>query len=122
MAADDAETFSEAPELMGASPAAETARVYVARAADTRDPVLISAERGLDVLAVCRAIHVRSELTAAPFTVLHGSSQSGGTLDREFSQGPRRRTIVLSNLDELPALLQHRVAQLLDSNGAGSGR
>jgi DNA-binding NtrC family response regulator len=113
MCAQHLETFHTAPELMGASAAAETARAYVARAADTRDPVLISAERGLDATAVCRAIHDNSDRTAYPFITADSAHQTADSFEREIAALAGRRTIVLTNLNELPPLLQHRLAQLL---------
>src|SRR2546430_774260 len=114
MPASSVQTFHPAPELMGASAAAETARVYVARAADTREPVLISAERGLDAPAVCRAIHEGSDLTAYPLTEIECFDQSGESFDRDVSAGMPYRTIVLKNLDELTSPLQQRLAQILE--------
>jgi two-component system nitrogen regulation response regulator NtrX len=110
MRANHLEAFHVLPELMGASPAAETARVYVARASDTRDPVLITAERGLDALAVCRAIHDGSDLTAYQFTAIDCCHESAEAFEREIAVS---QTVVLSNLDELPSLRQHRLTQLL---------
>ena len=116
------ETSQNLPELMGAGPAVETARAYVARAADTRDPLLISAERGLDALAVCRAVHGGSDLTAYPFVLLDCRSQSAESMDRDLASLMPRRTVVLTSLDELAEPLQRRLAQLLDDDVAGLRR
>jgi DNA-binding NtrC family response regulator len=118
MNANHLETFHASPELLGASPAAETARVYVARASDTRDPVLISAERGLDALAVCRGIHAGSDLTAHPFVAIDCCHQTAEAFDRDISSVSARRTIALINLEELPSPLQHRLAEMLQDDVA----
>src|SRR6266699_3934412 len=112
------ETTHAVAELLGASPAAETARAYVARASDTRDPALISAERGLDALAVCRAIHGGSDLTSYSFVPVDCCRLTADDFDRELASVTPRRTIVMSNLDDLPSPLQHRLAQLLQDGGA----
>jgi DNA-binding NtrC family response regulator len=122
MNANPIETFQGLPELMGACPAVETARAYVARASDTRDPALISAERGLDALAVCRAVHGGSDLTAYPFVPLDCRSQSAESVDRDLVSVMPHRTIVLTSLDELAAPLQLRLAQLLQDDVAGLRR
>jgi two-component system nitrogen regulation response regulator NtrX len=118
MRANYLETSHAVAELLGASPAAETARAYVARASDTRDPALVAAERGLDALAVCRAIHGGSDLTAYSFVPVDCCRLTADAFDRELTSFTPRRTIVMSNLDELPLPLQHRLAQLLQDNGA----
>ena len=78
MSTNHLEASQAVTELLGISPAAETARAYVARASDTRDPALIAAERGLDALAVCRAIHGGSDLTEYSFVPVV-VCESGGT-------------------------------------------
>jgi DNA-binding NtrC family response regulator len=121
MGANQHGVFHAAPELMGASPAAETARVYVARASDTHDPVLISAERGLDPLAVCRAIHDGSDLTAYPFSSIECRGQTAESFQRDLSPAGANRTVALRDIDELPAPLQRRLAEQLQ-DGALPGR
>ena len=118
MRANYLETSHAVAELLGGSPAAETARAYVARASDTRDPALIAAERGLDALAVCRAIHGGSDLAAYSFVPVDCCRLTADAFDRELTSFTPRRTIVMSNLDELPSPLQHRLAQLLQEDGA----
>jgi DNA-binding NtrC family response regulator len=113
------ETADAVAELLGGSPAAETVRAYVARAADTRDPALISAERGLDALAVCRVIHGGSHLTAHSFVPVDCRHLTTAAFDREFGSLTPRRTIVMSNLDELPSPLQQRLTGVLQDDGAG---
>jgi DNA-binding NtrC family response regulator len=113
MHANQLEPLHAAPELMGTSPAAETARVYVARASDTRDPVLISAERGLDAMGVCRAIHAGSSMAAYPFVAIDCARQSAEEFDRDIALVVARRTIALRNLDGLPSPLQDRLAEML---------
>ena len=107
---------------MGASPAAETARAYVARAADTHDPVLISAERGLDALAVCRAIHDASDLTAYAFSPIECRGQTAESFQRDLSPAATQRTAALRNIDELPAPLQRRLAEMLRDEAAHGRR
>src|SRR5436190_24270570 len=99
MRANYLETSQAVVELLGASPAAETAPAYGARAADTRDPVLISAERGLDALAVCRAIHDGSDLHAYSFVPVDCRRLAAEAFEREVPLPAPTRTIVLSNLD-----------------------
>ena len=101
---------------MGPSPAAETARAYVERAADSHDAVLISAEPGLDAIAVCRAIHDGSDLTAYPLVVVNCADQRAELLDRELATRTGRRTLALTNLEQLPFPLQHRLGQVLDAD------
>jgi DNA-binding NtrC family response regulator len=107
---DDSHTF---PELMGQSPTAETARAYVARASDSRDPALICAEPGLDALNVCRAIHGAGDSGVAPFVPVDCRRQTPGGFDDELSSFRAPTTIVFSNLDELSPPLQQRLAQWL---------
>jgi DNA-binding NtrC family response regulator len=121
MRANQLETIYAAPELLGSSAAAETARAYVARASDTHDPALVSAERGLDSLAVCRAIHAGSDLTANPFVAIDCFHQTAETFDQDISRVATRRTVALRNLDELPLVLQRRLADLLHDDVAHGG-
>ncbi|HTL00906.1 MAG TPA: helix-turn-helix domain-containing protein [Vicinamibacterales bacterium] len=121
MSAHQIATLQGVAELLGVSPAAETARAYVARASDTRDPALIAAERGLDALAVCRAIHGGSDLTEYSFVPVDCRGLTPDAFERELTSVTPRRTIVMSNLDELPSPLQHRLAERLQGNEANLG-
>jgi anaerobic nitric oxide reductase transcription regulator len=121
MRADQPETFQGVAELMGASPPAETLRAYVARASDTHEAVLIAAEHGLNALAVCKAIHEGSELTAYPFVPIEAAQQTAASFERDIAALSPRRTIALMNLDELASPLQHRLFQQLPHPGNSAG-
>jgi len=119
MTANQLEMFQGLAELAGTSPAVETARAYVARASDTLDPALISAERGFDALAVCRAVHAGSDLAGFPFVPVDCRSQTTESVDRDLATLMPRRTVVLTNLDELgPPLQEHLTLRLQDAAGA----
>src|SRR3954451_16352160 len=113
MSNNQSDVFHGLAELMGTSPAMETARAYVARASDTRDPALVAAERGLDALAVCGAVHGGSDLTAYPLVPVDCRRQTAELVDRDLASAVPRRTIVLTNLDDLPMPLQHRLTEML---------
>jgi DNA-binding NtrC family response regulator len=143
------DAFPTALELIGGSPTTERARGVTARASHCGDPVLISAEVGLDPLAVARAIHDGSSRAAGRFASMDCAGQEAAELEQQmFGRARARRadkddelewidqhsligsafggTFVLANLDELPSQLQGRLARLLrdgqveiDSTGRG---
>src|ERR1041385_8809750 len=98
MTANQVATFQGLAELTGTSAAVETARAYVARASDTLEPALISAECGLDALAVCRAVHAGSDLAGYPFVPVDCRSQTAESVDRDLAPLMPRRTVVLTSL------------------------
>jgi DNA-binding NtrC family response regulator len=120
-------TFPAALELIGSSPATERARQATARAASCEDPVLISAEIGLDAQAVGRAIHEQSPRASRRFLVVDCARHDASELDEQiFGRGAFDGTLLLANLDGLPAQLQVRLSRALrdrhlDVDASGEG-
>jgi DNA-binding NtrC family response regulator len=120
-------------ELAGSSTVVRECAAQLARAAGDDRNVLIAAERGLDAGAVARAIHQGGPGKAGPFLVqtcaalspaeleraLFGSARRVAAADVETLAGSsllfraRGGVLFLSDLDELPAPLQQRLARLL---------
>jgi two-component system nitrogen regulation response regulator NtrX len=119
-------------ELVGSSSAVRDCVAQLERiAADDRN-VLITAEPGLDVEAVARAVHARGSRRAGPFVVL-GSDGSAAELERAMFGPPQRKpsggfeqiapasalyrasggVLFVATLNELPAAVQRRLARLL---------
>ena len=120
-------------ELTGSSTVVRECAAQVARAAGDDRHVLIAAERGLDAGAVARTIHQAAPGKTGPFLVqtcaalsaaeleraLFGSARRGAAADVETLAASsllfraRGGILFLSDLDELPAPLQQRLARLL---------
>lgn len=127
------EAFPTVLELLGGSPVAERARRGLALASGGTDPVLISAEIGLDALAVARAVHDGSSRALGDFVPVDCAGRDAAQLEGQLFGGlpaPRRDdldvvgepslmakafggTLVLANFAELPSQLQGRLARLL---------
>jgi DNA-binding NtrC family response regulator len=127
------ETFPTAVELVGASPGAERARAALKAAANGGDPVLISAEAGLDPLAIARAIHEAGRRASGRFITIDCAQHDAATLSARLfgsSRPPHRDglevigqdsllhegfggTLLLANMEGLPSQLQGRLARLL---------
>jgi DNA-binding NtrC family response regulator len=123
----DLATIPAALELIGTSPATERARRATARAAGCADPVLISAEIGLDVLAVARAIHDHSAQSSGTFVIVDCADHDGTELEQQiFTPRTSGGTLLVANLDGLPSQLQLRLARVLrdghlDIDASGQG-
>ena len=119
--------FPTIVELVGVSPAAERARVAMARASSGSGPVLIVTEPGLDVTAIARAIHDGSPRLAGPFVTLDCAVEDTVALEPHiFGRGVFGGTLLLTNLDQLPTPLQARLARALrdgqiDIDASGRG-
>jgi two-component system nitrogen regulation response regulator NtrX len=120
-------------ELAGSSTVVRECAAQLARAAGDDRNVLIAAERGLDAGAVARAIHQGGPGKAGPFLVQTCAALSAAELERALFGSARRvaaadvetlagssllcrargGVLFLSDLDELPAPLQQRLARLL---------
>ena len=120
-------------ELAGSSTVVRECAAQVARAAADDRNVLIAAERGLDAGAVARSIHQSGARKADPFLVQTCAALSAAELERALFGSARRvaaadvetlaassllfrargGVLFLSDLDELPAPLQQRLARLL---------
>jgi DNA-binding NtrC family response regulator len=119
-------------ELMGASPATERARRAMTEAAGGMNPLMISAESGLDPVAVARAIHDASERASGAFVPVDCASADALRLDqllfgpnpadsgeREYVgegsllAGAFGGTLLIANVAELPSHLQSRLARIL---------
>ena len=120
-------------ELAGSSTVVQDCAAQVIRAAGGDRNVLIAAERGLDAGAVARAIHQGGPGKAGPFLVQTCAALSAAELERAVFGSARRvaaadveniaassllfrargGVLFLSDLDELPAPLQQRLARLL---------
>jgi DNA-binding NtrC family response regulator len=119
-------------ELMGLSPATERARHAMAEAVRGTNPLMISAETGLDPLAVARAIHNASERVSGAFVQVDCASADPLRLDQQlFGPNPTGGgefeyigegsllagalggTLVIANVSELPSHLQSRLARIL---------
>lgn len=106
--------FSSIVELIGGSPAAEAARGSLGRAAGATSPVLIVVEPGLDGSAVARAVHDRSARRAGPFVVVECATAVAAHLAEQiFGTFAAAGTLMIANLQELPAPLQTRLARVL---------
>ena len=120
-------------ELAGSSTVVQECAAQVARACGDARNVLIAAERGLDAGAVARAIHQGGPGKAGPFLVQTCAALSAAELERAVFGSARRvaaaevetiaassllfrargGVLFLSDLDELPAPLQQRLARLV---------
>src|SRR5262245_57105770 len=121
------------PELIGGAPATEHARATLARALESTDPVLITAEPGLDVLAVARTLHEQSSRAFGPFVVVDCGARRAALLELDIFgsvsalhpddfervsdscalASASGGTIVLANVTECPSHLQGRLARVL---------
>jgi len=122
-----------APELMGVAPATEHARSAVLRALRSNDPVLITAEIGLDALGIARTLHERGPRAGGPFSIVDCASRNAAVLERDiFGNAAVLRpddferitggcaiasaaggTLVFAHVAETPAHLQGRLARML---------
>lgn len=120
-------------ELAGSSTVVRDCAAQVARATGDDRNVLIAAERGLDAGAVAQAIHQGGPGKAGPFLVQTCAALNAAELERALFGSARRvaaadvetlhassllfrargGVLFLSDLDELPAPLQQRLARLL---------
>ena len=120
-------------ELTGASAVVRECVALVERAAGDHRNVLIAAEPGLDAGAVARAIHQGGPGKAGPFLVQTCAALSAAELEQALFGSGRRASLgevdalaassalfrarggilFLTDLDELPAPLQQRLARLL---------
>jgi len=120
-------------ELMGPSAVVADAIAQVERAATDGRAVLITAESGLDAEPVARAIHRKSARRNGPFVHVACDASSAAELERTIFGNQHRGAaseletigasaalvraeggvLFLSNLNELPAGLQRRLARLL---------
>jgi two-component system, NtrC family, nitrogen regulation response regulator NtrX len=120
-------------ELMGYSPSIERARSVMTRAAQGLTPLMISAESGLDPLAVARAIHDAGARARGPFVVMDCASPGAVRLDQQLFGSPPPvhpselesvtedsllgsafgGTLVIAALAELPSPLQSRLGRAL---------
>lgn len=126
------ELFSSVLELMGPSPATERARRAMTGAVGGMNPLMISAESGLDPVAVARAIHDASGRASGAFVPVDCASPHALRLDQQLF-GPNTAdggqleyvgegsllagafggTLVIVNVSELPSYLQSRLARIL---------
>lgn len=120
-------------ELIGSSGAVRECVAQVERAAADDRAVLITAEPGLDPEAVARVVHAQSARKSRPFVLLRCDSAVPGDLERALFgtlyRGARAELeligpagalsranggmLQLTNLHELPAPLQRRLARVL---------
>ena len=118
-------------ELAGSSAVVRDCAAQVERAASDDRNVLIAAEPGLDAGAVARAIHQGGQRKTGPLLVQSCAALAAAELERAlFGSGAaagdvetiaassilfraRAGVLFLSDLDELPAPLQRRLARLL---------
>jgi DNA-binding NtrC family response regulator len=119
-------------ELEGTSAVARECAEQVHRAAGDERNVLLAAEPGLDTEAIAHAIHRGSARRAGPFIVQSCAALSAPELERALFGPPNRATadldsiapasalfrarggvLFLSDLGELPAALQRRLARIL---------
>jgi DNA-binding NtrC family response regulator len=119
--------FPTVVELIGGSPSVQRARTSVKRAANGDDAVLLAAEQGLDAAAVARVIHEGSSRSIAPLVTIDCAADEYAALEHHIFASPALEgTVLLSNVQELPAPLQARLARALrdgqvELNGYGSG-
>jgi DNA-binding NtrC family response regulator len=114
------------PELAGASPAAEAARRFAARAAVTRAPVLLVGETGSGREALARAIHAASDRAARALVVVRCSSTEPEVLESvlfgvqqdppELGRVDRANggVLYLHDVGALPQALHAKVLRLLE--------
>jgi DNA-binding NtrC family response regulator len=121
-------------ELTGTSSVIRECVAQLSRAASDDRGVLITAEPGLDAEAVARSVHAASSRRSAPFIVMPCDGAAAGDLERTLFGAQRRGAntteleligptgalaranggvLFLSNLHELPAPLQRRLARIL---------
>ena len=86
----------------------------MSRASMNGDPVLVAGEPGLDLSAVARAIHEHSRRAARAIASVDCAAYDAAELEQEiFGGGTPGGTLILEDLDELPAPLQTRLARAL---------
>jgi DNA-binding NtrC family response regulator len=106
----------------------QRARGNLNRASSGVDAVLVVAEPGLDAAAVARAIHDGSSRASGPFISIDCARNDAARLEHEvFGHGAPGGTLLLTDLEELPAPLQARLARVLrdgqvDVDASGRGR
>jgi two-component system, NtrC family, nitrogen regulation response regulator NtrX len=123
----------DAPELIGLAPATEHARSAVLRALRSNDPVLITAEVGLDALGVARTLHERGPRAAGPFSIVDCASRNAAVLEQDIFgnasvwqphdferitgscaiASAAGGTLVFAHVSETPPHLQGRLARVL---------
>jgi DNA-binding NtrC family response regulator len=132
------DTLRLPPDLAGTSTPVARAVDAIRCAADSRDPVLIVAERGFDAEGIARAIHGADAGAHQPFVVvdcaddrellrqqLFGTSAADADYEvlAPASLLAGTGTIYLAAVDECPAALQIRLARVLrDGEARVSGR
>ncbi|HVC18574.1 MAG TPA: sigma 54-interacting transcriptional regulator [Vicinamibacterales bacterium] len=119
-------------ELAGESPAVRHMLLALDQASAGQGCVLLVAEAGSDVEAVARQVHFRSRMATGPFVavdggagdpldlthLLFGDAASGSPSELELVGADSRiaaaagGTLFLRDADELPALLQDRLARI----------
>jgi DNA-binding NtrC family response regulator len=119
------------PELVGSSAPVSRLRELVRRTAARDGGVLLVAERGVDLESVARELHERGHQAAGPFVAFAGHSAAAG-LERQLFGDPsaetphdleavtasspiaaaRGGTLFLSDVAELPAAVQARLARI----------
>ncbi|MCM3880882.1 MAG: sigma 54-interacting transcriptional regulator [Vicinamibacterales bacterium] len=119
--------LADVAELAGGSPLAARARSVMARVSAIVDPVLISAEEGLDAIQVARAIHLAGPRSAGPVVVVDCAGADAAELGRQmFGCDALGGSLLLQQVEELPTPLQTRLARALrdgqiDTDASGRG-
>ena len=115
-------TFPSIVELIGASPASERARAGMDRAMRGDESVLIVVEPGLDASPVAHAIHESSPRAHASLIEIDCATADAEMLERRiFGAEAFGGTLLLTNLDDLPAPIQARLARVLRNGHVDPG-
>ncbi len=118
-------------ELIGGAPSVQRAADVARRAAESDDTVLIVAEAGFCPERIARSIHQASTRSSEPFIVVDCADYRAAVVQRLFGADRQNRaeyeialagsalaevgggTILLADLNEMPAVVQLRISRLM---------
>jgi DNA-binding NtrC family response regulator len=99
--------------ILGEDPAIQRLRAMIARVAPTDAPVLVTGPAGSGKSLVARVLHHGSRRAGLPLVTLFAPAIEGETALREAVARARGATLVIDDVEGLPARLQPVLAELL---------
>lgn len=103
---------TEAPMILGVSPAAERLRVRLQRLAESRGGAVLIGERGVGKTLAARVVHAASPATDGPFVTFDAGAGSGSVL--EALDSARGGLLFVRDIGRLDAADQARLAAVLN--------